>query len=428
MTRMTQEVRIIALGLAAAFLLALGSSAHAQEAPAAPATEVVDHSTVRSADGATLVLELASGDDLVITLSDGHILINSIAVGRYEKGGAFETAWRETLAELEGEGTGEMLAGVQHLEVNRLQQYELEGIAAYAEALAELRPAGEAAAEEVTLDNLDATIAAAVSAAEAAAAAATAEAIRSSGGVTVVTAPDAAPRGVGVSPVQVGVGGASLVGGIASGLLSLLATFVGLAFMGLGFIFFAPRQLETVADTAWHSFWRSFLAGLFAQPLIVPAFGVMVVGLALTVIGVVVIPFAAVAFAAALVLAVIGGYVAMARTIGEIYLRRKMARGEAIRTWGTFRYIVYGLAGLLAIWAPAIVLGRVPIAGDIATVVAALTTYVIGTAGFGATIISRAGVRGTFVRRLDMALTDEQFWTPEALTASGSRGRVSQGR
>ncbi len=418
MTRMRQEVRILALGLAGAALLAFAPAARAQEADAATGKGVVAHTTVRSAEGATLVLELADGAELVIALADGQVLINGVAVGSYDAGGAFETAWREKLEEVGGADTEELLAGVQELEVSQYEQYELEGIAAFAAALSQLKMA-----EEVALEDLDANIAIAIGAAEAAAAA-TAEANRGVGGVRVVTAPRVAP----VNPVHVGIGGASLVGGIASGLLSLLATFVGLAFMGLGFIFFAPRQLETVADTAWHSFWRSFLAGLFAQPLIVPAFGVMIVGLALTVVGVVVIPFAAAAFVMALVLAVIGGYVAMARTIGEIYLRRKMARGDSIRTWGTFRYIVYGLGGLLAIWAPAVVLGRVPVAGDIALVVAALTTYVIATAGFGATIISRAGVRGTFVRRLDMALTDEQFWTPEAMPVAGSRQRISQNR
>jgi len=128
-----------------------------------------------------------------------------------------------------------------------------------------------------------------------------------------------------------------------------------------------------------------------------------------------VIPFAIVAFVAALVLAAIAGYVAVARTIGEIYLRRKMARGESVATWGSFRYIVYGLSGLMAIWLPAVLLGGVPVAGNIATVTAGVTTWMLATAGFGATILSRAGVRGTFVRRLDMALTDEQFWTPEAM-------------
>jgi hypothetical protein len=206
--------------------------------------------------------------------------------------------------------------------------------------------------------------------------------------------------------------------------MSLAATFLSMAFLGLGMLFFAPRQLETVADTVWSSFGRSFLTGLFAQPLVLPVFGMMVVGLALTVVGIVVIPFAIAAFALGLFLAVVGGYVAVARTVGEIYLRRKMARGDAIQTWGTYRYIVYGLLGLMSIWLPAVLLGRVAVAGPIAVVSAATITWVLATAGFGAAILTRGGVRGTFVRRLDLALTDEQFWTPDSVSPARSRGRV----
>jgi len=198
--------------------------------------------------------------------------------------------------------------------------------------------------------------------------------------------------------------------------------------MGLGFMVFAPRQLETVADTVWHSFWRSFLAGLFAQPLLVPAFGMLIVGLALTVVGIVVIPFAILGFVAALVLAAIGGFIAVARTVGEIYLRRKMARGEVVQTWGSYRYIVYGLAGLLAVWLPVVLLGWIPVAGTLLTVSAAVITWILATAGFGATIISRAGMRGTFVRQLDLALTDEQYWTDEAIPTPVRRERVPRYR
>jgi hypothetical protein len=149
-----------------------------------------------------------------------------------------------------------------------------------------------------------------------------------------------------------------------------------------------------------------------------------VVGLALTVIGIVVIPFAVLAFVVGLFLSVVAGYVAVARTVGEIYLRRKMARGEAVQTWGTYRYIVYGLLGLMAIWLPAVLLGRVAVAGPIAVVSAATITWVLATAGFGATILTRGGVKGTFVRRLDLALTDEQFWTSDTVPSARQRGRV----
>ncbi|MDH5551284.1 MAG: hypothetical protein OEZ42_15475, partial [Gemmatimonadota bacterium] len=108
-------------------------------------------------------------------------------------------------------------------------------------------------------------------------------------------------------------------------------------------------------------------------------------------------------------------------TVGEIYLRRRMARGEAVPTWGSYRYIVYGLLGLLSIWLPALLLGSVPVAGTVLTVSAAFLTWVLATAGFGATIISRAGMRGTFVRQLDLALTDEQYWTADGMPAPPTR-------
>jgi hypothetical protein len=55
---------------------------------------------------------------------------------------------------------------------------------------------------------------------------------------------------------------------------------------------------------------------------------------------------------------------------------------------------------------------------------AATITWVLATAGFGATILTRGGVKGTFVRRLDLALTDEQFWTSDTVPSARQRGRV----
>ncbi len=389
-----QKTWWLAVGLALTALIA--------GTPEARAQDVVGHSVERSDEAATLTLDLAAGETLTISLQDGAILIDGSTAGSYHEGGAFEQSWRDALEEAGARETGELLAALQSLEVSELRQSEIEGIAAVANALEDLEVAGTIVIS-IGEGDVDAQVGIAVESAVAAA-------VRAAEAVEAALSGVEAPKATPLAPTA-----GSLLGGMAGGAMSLLATFFGLAFMGLGFMFLAPRQLETVADTVWHSFWRSFLAGLFAQPLVLPAFGMMIVGLALTVVGIVVIPFAVVAFAAALVLAAIAGYVAVARTIGEIYLRRKMARGEPVQTWGSFRYIVYGLTGLMVIWLPAILLGSVPVAGEIATITAGVTTWMLATAGFGATILSRAGLRGTFVRRLDMALTDEHFWTPEAM-------------
>lgn len=209
----------------------------------------------------------------------------------------------------------------------------------------------------------------------------------------------------------------SIVGSIATGVMSWLGAFVGLAFMGIGLMFFAPRQLEAVADTVWHSFGRSFLAGLFAQPLLLPLLALLVVGLAITIVGILVVPFAVAAFVAAVLLSAVGGYLAVARTVGEIYLRRRMAKGLQVTGWLTYRYLFYGLLGVLMIWVPPVFFGRIPVAGTIMTVSAALLTWILVTAGFGATLVSRGGIRGTVVRRIDRALSDERFWDPSGLLA-----------
>ena len=374
------------------------------------AQEVVGHSAERTGKNVHLTFDLADGSRLVVEIRDGAVYLNGAAIGATEP-----KADGATLEELQQRAdalsTAQLLTALEQLSD---RQNDLEALK---EALAKLSVAEVVVPEIVVVDPAvevpDAQIA---------------------GSGTRHVRPSPEPRvRVDVAPrfrtEAIGERGtASFVGGLAGGASKLLAVFVSLSCMGLGFLVFAPRQLETVADTVWHSFWRSFLAGLFAQPLLLPAFGMLIVGLALTVVGIVVIPFAILGFVAALVLSAIGGFIAVARTVGEIYLRRRMARGEAVQTWGSYRYIVYGLAGLLAVWLPVVLLGWIPVAGTLLTVSAAVITWILATAGFGATIISRAGMRGTFVRQLDLALTDEQYWTDEAMPTPVRRERIPRYR
>ena len=376
---------------------------------AVAAQEVVGHSAERTGKNVHLTFDLADGSQLVVEIRDGTVYLNGTAIGTAEAqaGGA-------TVEELQQGAdaftTAQLLAALTQLSHDKSNLAELE------QALAGLSVA-DAVIPEITIDP-DLAVAEARDHARPTPLARVREPDR----IRVQVDPRIRARGIA------GAGETSFVGGLAGGASKLVAVFVSLACMGLGFMVFAPRQLETVADTVWHSFWRSFLAGLFAQPLLVPAFGMLIVGLALTVVGIVVIPFAILGFVAALVLAAIGGFIAVARTVGEIYLRRKMARGEVVQTWGSYRYIVYGLAGLLAVWLPVVLLGWIPVAGTLLTVSAAIITWILATAGFGATIISRAGMRGTFVRQLDLALTDEQYWTDEAMPTPVRRERAPRYR
>lgn len=366
------------------------------------AQEVVGHTTERADSAAQITFDLSDGRQMMIEIRDGQVFLNGTPVGPPTADASGRSVLEGLLDSAQALTTPELLDALRDAELQRIEaaslRHALEGLSAGTVVIPELADvrAPRAPRPEAAIAR---------------------------------TGPQVAPRpDVSVSVVEPVSGGSSFVGGLAVGAVTLLAHFIALSFMGLGFLFFVPRQLETVADTVWHSFWRSFLAGLFAQPLIIPVFGAMIVGLALTVVGLLVVPFAIVAFAMAVVLAAIGGFVAVARTVGEIYLRRKMARGESVDTWGSYRYIVYGLLGVLAVWLPVVLLGWIPVAGTVLTVSAALITWILATAGFGATIISRAGLRGTFVRQLDLALTDEQFWTDEGMPAQPRRSSVARYR
>lgn len=219
----------------------------------------------------------------------------------------------------------------------------------------------------------------------------------------------------------------SVVDAVGQNIATLFGFFVALACIGFGFTFFMPRQLQVVSETVSDSFGKSFLAGLFATPLILPAGVMLVAGLAITIVG---IPLAILAVPA-LILGTIGatvlGYLAAANSVGHSYLLRKMADGQAVVST-PYRSVVYGLIGLLAIWAPAALLGWIPLVGQLFLLLALTITWAMATAGVGAAILSRAGLRATFVRtRPEAALTDEHYWEPDSsMLPPTHRGRTGR--
>ena len=253
-----------------------------------------------ASSGGTVTFDLADGERLRLALTRGRIRLNNETIGRYDVDGPLAEAWTDMLSDVQGLSSVEVLEAVQAWPWDfpvTVMQIDVQEIVAAA-----LASVAAAQAQITTIELTDVAVA-----------------------PRVQVIPDIrVPTAFEQAPLQTqAIGAPSALGGVASNALSLLASLVALSFMGFGYLFFAPRQLNSVADTAWHSFGRSFLTGLFAQPLLAPAFGAMIAGLALTVVGILVIPFAIPAFVAALVLAVTGGYIALARSVGEIYLRRK---------------------------------------------------------------------------------------------------------
>jgi hypothetical protein len=204
----------------------------------------------------------------------------------------------------------------------------------------------------------------------------------------------------------------------------VLGVFLTLCALGFGLVMFGRQNLEVVSDTVSHSFGRAFVTGLLGQILLLPTFGMLVVGLILSVAGILLLPFAVAVFAMLTVIAVVGGYLAVAHAMGETYTRRRMALGVVIGSANSYRYLLVGLLGLASVWVAWALFGWVPIAGSIIWGAAFFVSWLLGTAGFGAALLSRAGIRENFAGRLlpPEALTDEYLWaTPQFGVPAGRR-------
>ena len=196
----------------------------------------------------------------------------------------------------------------------------------------------------------------------------------------------------------------------------VVGVFLTLGALGFGLVMFGRPNLEVVSDTVSHSFGRAFATGLLGQLLLLPTFGMLVVGLILSVVGIVLLPFAVVVYALLVIVGAVGGYLAVAHSMGETYTRRRLALGAMIGSPNSYRYLLVGLGALAAFWAAWSVFGWVPVAGDLIRGAAILVTWLLATAGFGAALLSRAGIRENFAGRLlpPEALTDEYLWaTPQ---------------
>ncbi len=211
-------------------------------------------------------------------------------------------------------------------------------------------------------------------------------------------------RGDGVAPAK------------RSPLQFALGWFGVMLLIGLGVLVFASSYLDGVVDVLQESFWRSFFVGIAGEIGILPAVLLLVVGLAITIIGALLIPFAVVAF----VLAVAGlatlGFIAVAQltggSIGGKSVERLSARGGALRA------VIVGVSLYMGLWICVSVLGFIPAAGVILRIIAILVTYVAVTAGFGAALLSRGGTRrdGAMVQAPAPALDAASWQTPTPVT------------
>ncbi len=167
-----------------------------------------------------------------------------------------------------------------------------------------------------------------------------------------------------------------------------VAWFTVVLLVGLGVIVFSGAQLEAVAQTLEHRFSTALFVGIAGQLGVLPLLALLCVGLALTLVGVLLIPFAIVAFVLGFAGLVTLGALGAATVAGHAVVREgPNVRARAIQS------LVLGTSFLVLPWIAAALLVNSSWAETIARLLAVALTWVAASAGLGAALMARGGVR-----------------------------------
>ena len=199
----------------------------------------------------------------------------------------------------------------------------------------------------------------------------------------------------------------------------VIGWFALLTIIGLGVMIFAESNLDGVVVALERGFARSFWIGLGGQIVALPVLLVLVVALAITVLGVLLIPFAIVAYVIAAAGLMTLGFLAVARLTGD---GLASSRGTTSARGVHLRGLAIGLSVYLALWLVAALFAWNPVVGAILRTVAVALTWVAMTVGLGAALVSRAGTQRSVATKT--TTTDEFAWqtpTPVSGVAAATR-------
>lgn len=170
-------------------------------------------------------------------------------------------------------------------------------------------------------------------------------------------------------------------------LLALLVTAAVLAVSGIVAAAAFPARLDGIVRRLEGGVGRAFAGGLLLQLGFVPLLLLLLFGLVITLIGILLIPFALIAFT--VLYAVLGmlGWFAVAILVG-----RGVSGADGAERRDLMRALSIGTGILLL---PYALVALVPAAGGWLSALAASVTWVVVTAGFGAAVLSRGGRRPT---------------------------------
>ena len=168
--------------------------------------------------------------------------------------------------------------------------------------------------------------------------------------------------------------------------------FAILVIIGLGVLIFAEPNMDGVVESLEGNFARAFWFGVLGEIMALPVLVLLCVGLLLTILGALLIPFAIVAYGIAVAGLLALGFLAVARLTGRAWSRADSAAPNAARA-ANLRALFIGLALYLGLWLVAAIFTWQPVAGAILRGVALAVSWVAVTVGLGAALLSRAGTR-----------------------------------
>jgi len=199
----------------------------------------------------------------------------------------------------------------------------------------------------------------------------------------------------------------------------VIGWFAVLLAIGIGVLLFAEKNLDGVVAALEQQFSRAFWMGVVTQLAAMPVLMLVLVGLAISLIGILLIPFAIVAYVIALAGLVTLGFIAVARFTGRAFFRTTgQSRVVSLRS------LSLGLVIYLGLWLLAATFIWNPIVGSVLRAVALAGSWVALTFGLGATMLTRAGTQREGDRARRPRTEDDMSWqTPTPVTGVAAARR-----
>ena len=198
--------------------------------------------------------------------------------------------------------------------------------------------------------------------------------------------------------------------------LGNLFTVLALGLLGGAALYFAGSNVDAVAETARRTPGRAALVGLAGSFLLLPAYILGIIALAISIIGIPALILWAPLFPIAVVIAGGLGYVAVARNIGSWIARQDYPYMDWVRVTNPYSLVFGGALALMSPFIASNIVSVVPVLGILQgflETVGVMACLVVSLVGFGSVLLTRAGRRPEFWEEDLFADTVVEDWEEE---------------